>query len=228
MQCSLVQRLGCVAKRLLMLFLLFLVFNACAHPYFVNRGRDATDIVKATVGVGAGGMARVGPVCVGILPLQLDGWGWNCDWVEEPSGESALGLLNYNWFVTVGENNLTGGKRGKMYRALGGWYSFRNNEWFRDQNTWASNLPFLAAPIAAEKLYTKKVKDYPRPLFHPYYTQAEVCVAWFGSLRIGLNPGELADFVLGWVGIDFFDDDGIGVVVEEEYPFGDDLEKYYR
>jgi hypothetical protein len=203
-----------------MLFLLLLVFNACAHPYFVNRGRDAADIVKATVGVGAGGMARLGPVCVGILPLQVDGWGWNCDWVEEPSGESALGRLNYNWFVTVRENNVTGWTRGKMYLAVGGWYSLRDQKWFVYQNTWASNFPFLASPIAMEKLGKKK-KDDPRPLFHPYYTQAEVCVAWFGSLRIGVNPGELADFVLGWVGIDVFDDD-IGFVVEEDNLSEDD------
>jgi len=40
-----------------------------------------------------------------------------------------------------------------------------------------------------------------------YYTQLEVVIALGGSLRLGLNPGELLDFALGWVGLDIFGDD---------------------
>jgi hypothetical protein len=40
-----------------------------------------------------------------------------------------------------------------------------------------------------------------------YYTQIEVVGGLFGSLRLGVNPGELADFLFGWFGVDFFHDD---------------------
>lgn len=42
---------------------------------------------------------------------------------------------------------------------------------------------------------------------HYYYTQIEIVAALLGSVRLGLNPGEFADFVLGWFGVDFFHDD---------------------
>ena len=41
----------------------------------------------------------------------------------------------------------------------------------------------------------------------PYYTQVEVVLGLGSHLRLGLNPGELLDFVLGWTTIDIFGDD---------------------
>ena len=40
-----------------------------------------------------------------------------------------------------------------------------------------------------------------------YYTQLEVFIGALGTLRLGLNPGELVDFSLGWTGIDIYGDD---------------------
>jgi hypothetical protein len=37
--------------------------------------------------------------------------------------------------------------------------------------------------------------------------QIEVVVGVIGSVRVGLNAGEFADLLLGWFGIDLFDDD---------------------
>jgi len=42
---------------------------------------------------------------------------------------------------------------------------------------------------------------------HPYYTELEIVLGLGPSLRLGFNPGEFADFILGWFGIDFFADD---------------------
>ena len=38
-------------------------------------------------------------------------------------------------------------------------------------------------------------------------TQLELALGLGGSLRLGLNPGELLDFLLGWLTIDLYDDD---------------------
>ena len=42
-----------------------------------------------------------------------------------------------------------------------------------------------------------------------YYTQVEAAAGLLliPSVRLGLNPGELIDFVLGWTTLDIFQDD---------------------
>ncbi len=40
-----------------------------------------------------------------------------------------------------------------------------------------------------------------------YFTQLEIQAGLFLGLRLGLNPGELFDFLVGWAGFDPFDDD---------------------
>lgn len=40
-----------------------------------------------------------------------------------------------------------------------------------------------------------------------YNTQIEVAVGLVGTLRLGFNPGELLDFLLGWTTVDIFNDD---------------------
>ena len=40
-----------------------------------------------------------------------------------------------------------------------------------------------------------------------YYTQIEVAAGLVGGVRLGLNPGEFVDFVLGWTTLDIYNDD---------------------
>jgi hypothetical protein len=40
-----------------------------------------------------------------------------------------------------------------------------------------------------------------------YITQVEAAVGLGGTIRLGINPGELVDFLLGWMTIDFYGDD---------------------
>ena len=40
-----------------------------------------------------------------------------------------------------------------------------------------------------------------------YLTQVEAVVGLGPSIRLGFNPGELLDFILGWVTLDIFNDD---------------------
>lgn len=40
-----------------------------------------------------------------------------------------------------------------------------------------------------------------------YYTQTELVIGVFSRWRVGINWGELADFMLGWCNLDFFKDD---------------------
>jgi len=40
-----------------------------------------------------------------------------------------------------------------------------------------------------------------------YWTQIEAVIGIGGTLRLGFNPGELLDFILGWTTIDIYGDD---------------------
>jgi hypothetical protein len=39
------------------------------------------------------------------------------------------------------------------------------------------------------------------------FSQIEIVAAVGPSIRIGVNPGEILDFVVGWLGFDLYDDD---------------------
>ena len=44
-------------------------------------------------------------------------------------------------------------------------------------------------------------------MFNPYLTQVEVQDGVVLTYKVGFNLGEFADFILGWRGLDFLDDD---------------------
>jgi hypothetical protein len=49
--------------------------------------------------------------------------------------------------------------------------------------------------------------DKPSELRAHYYTQLEAVAAIVPGLRVGFNPAELLDFLLGWTSLDLFKDD---------------------
>jgi len=46
-----------------------------------------------------------------------------------------------------------------------------------------------------------------RPPSYSYYTQIDAFAGALGGLRVGFNPGELVDFLLGWTTLDIYNDD---------------------
>jgi len=40
-----------------------------------------------------------------------------------------------------------------------------------------------------------------------YYTEGEVALGCHYTVRLGVNPGELLDFLLGWTTLDIYGDD---------------------
>jgi hypothetical protein len=63
-------------------------------------------------------------------------------------------------------------------------------------------MPFFAT---IDDYWFNQDKDH--PLLHPFYTQIEVAGGFIATLRVGFNPGELLDFIVGWTTIDLFGDD---------------------
>ncbi len=181
---------------------------ASTKAYFVDRGRDAADIVTVTVGVGLGAKARVGFVQTGLLG--------NRDIVGLRSGQfftsSDLEPESYGDYLMSNSSDVEAGPVMLLGLPLlylipdwgdgGGAKTFRNycsgNDQFR-----LTGLPKeRGKEIDSASWVLFVIHDSPQHL-----GQIEVVVGVIGSVRVGLNAGEFADLLLGWFGIDLFDDD---------------------
>jgi hypothetical protein len=48
------------------------------------------------------------------------------------------------------------------------------------------------------------------------YTQIDILLGLGGTVRLGFNPGELLDFILGWTTIDIYSDDVASITRQKE------------
>lgn len=165
--------------------LLLWVCMGCGTPggYLIDRGRDATDVVTATVGVGGGAKARVGPFTPGLVfhlnyaGLQ-DGDGF-ASFSEEWAGFHGIDVLILGCGGVLGNASELSKARKKYHEA---WCLFG-----------------IALPASWE---------CNPPIYGPaYFTQVEVVAGLGGTVKLGVNPGELLDFLLGWTTLDIFSDD---------------------
>ena len=156
----------------------------------IDRGRDVADVFTATVGIGAGAKARIGPLQLGLLGcadvagIRLGQW-YYVDSIDQHENHlypfAADGAL-----LIVGAEASSGGqlalKRNKTYFAV---------------------QPFLITMPCSQIKPKRKYSVHPVE----YFTQFEMVLAVGPSLRLGFNPGELLDFILGWGKVDIYDDD---------------------
>jgi hypothetical protein len=155
--------------------------NGCASSkaYLVNRGRDAADIFTATIGLGVGVKARGGPLQTGLL-AQSDLVG-----LRGGTFPFVYDRNQYEIFPTIDLQAVYCGV--EQFDADG--YLTANR--YKDFET-QSMIPIY------------HTDSTPCPY---YYTQIDVVVALGPSIRLGCNPGEFLDFLLGWGTIDIFNDD---------------------
>jgi len=177
----------------------------CSAPgYWADRERDAADIFTFTVGEGWGVKARAGFVNVGLF-WNSDFWGlrgggafsvptergWSgCADLVSPVPFPLKWLVGHcpPWVLvtSVESFDLSGVSPVEDLRRKG----YQGGMLF---------VPFLSA---TDKAY--------------YYTQIEVAAGLGYTVRLGFNPGELLDFLLGWTTIDILGDDvGVTPTMEE-------------
>ena len=170
--------------------------SGCASSgYWADRRRDAMDIVTIQVGYGLGAKARVGPVQTGLL-ADIGGVGIRGGEVLGlkdfwPEGYDEPAKQDYEALVIGRElfgGNDVSNRRGKSFGAKQVLFAYPITHPEADQQSWLQEHHMVLNPA-------------------PYYSQIEVVAAAGISLRVGFNPGELLDFLLGWFGIDIYDDD---------------------
>jgi hypothetical protein len=164
-------------KKMLILLGLAMMSSGCSTPYMVDRRRDAADILTIGIGTGAGVKARIGPLHAGLL-------------VNAPVVDLRGGALN-------------------EYRHDGRWscdYEFLCvgvEVFYPDLSPGQTDQDSLIRRRHKEIRYGGDIRCVPTSL----YTQVEVVGGLLSTFRLGINPGEFLDFILGWTTIDIFDDD---------------------
>jgi len=170
---------------------------ASTRGYLVDRGRDAADIFTATVGAGVGAKARVGPLRAGLF-LNHDAFGLRGGTMVV--SDNPFEMLEADFcllYVEICEfTNLEA--RCKNYCAHPLFSSEGHSEFLP--------APYGGIPFTTV-LYEPRKEDVPRSRYYHFYTQIEVAGGLIGTVRLGFNPGELVDFLLGWATVDIFRDD---------------------
>lgn len=184
-------------------FLLFLVAGTpgCGPSgYLVDRCRDAADVPTLTVGIASLGAAgRAGPLAVGLYGA-MDGERWGlrggeCLWRDPVSSFDFSLRESMVCIVWHAEGFVP-----PSMERLEFWYDDYPDQRYKG---------FLVKPLFGwMPVSFRNEEDEKKRLAPPYYfTQLEVMAGVFGGIRVGVNPGELLDFLLGTATIDIFDDD---------------------
>jgi hypothetical protein len=178
-----------------------LLSSSCAtNGYWADRRRDALDIFTVQVGYGLGVKVRAGCLQTGLLmDVGLGGL----------RGGEFLGVADF-WPAGLGNPgkvDLVGGVVGAE-GFLGNDTADRRGKSFA-----AKQVIIFSYPLYSGAGY-KDIADDPVVKLHntvfnpaPYFTQMDLVADVGVGLRLGLNPGEVLDFLLGWFGVDIYSDD---------------------
>lgn len=197
-----------------MLWVLLLADLACgcrSTGYLAARRRDLADVATATVGVGLGAKVRLGPLHLTPLLLDIDLAGLRGgEWfhipdlamsvAQAPQEVGAAWWSSSVWDLPEGHPDRERMRqRGKAHLASPPWLPEAAGLYTLMTDT----VPFVSTPRLTWKRENLSLPRYPTA----YHTQIELNLALGGSLRLGLNPGEFVDFVLGWFLLDLYHDD---------------------
>ena len=171
-----------------------LLSSGCLCAYWGNRWRDTKDVLTCTVGLGLGVKARVGPLQVPLI-AQSDYAGMRC-------GECFASPMREDFWTYASEAGYVVDQPIPVY--------------LRDRDTlYSGHETFDPGGAAAERHKCENSlgmglvtvdRDH---LNRAFYTQVECVVGAIVSVRVGINPGEVADWLVGFVGIDLMADDGV-------------------
>ncbi|GAB4323395.1 MAG: hypothetical protein Kow0059_18750 [Candidatus Sumerlaeia bacterium] len=158
--------------------------------YFIDRGNDLLDIVRLRIGV----------------PHKAHAFGVK-------ARVTSLAQLGFVWFE--------GAQYGLDRRALGQWHEGRTeggvslayfsnvqnesgwgNRFLRADDPWTT---FQARGIVRNDLYWDDGRR------HPLSIGAELQTGILPGLDLGIYPGEVLDFLFGFLTLDYWDDDGLHV-----------------
>jgi len=165
--------------------------TGCASPYMTDRRHDAADIFTATLGVGGGAKFRGGPFGLGLM--------FNPDCIGLKGGELMTHWTSFPSFHDVFTSSSKPNGGDVHYLLLGG-EEGNSSAYAKMRNKDYLSFYFLGIPMPTSPC--------PAPKYPPsYWTQIDIAAGIGRNVKLGLNPGELLDFILGWTTIDIYNDD---------------------
>jgi hypothetical protein len=170
---------------------LIVAMTGCATPNMRDRANNAKDIFTATVGWGAGAKARIGPVNAGLF---VNG--------DRAGLRVGRGFTSRQLSASTEMVEMTTPL--PVFPGLhGGWFGLHSLEKCDEpcSESKRRNKGYCGFGVIVPGIMD--VMDAPAP----YYSQVEIAGGCIVTVRLGFNPGELLDFLLGWGGIDIYNDD---------------------
>ena len=175
-----------------LLALAALLSSGCASRYWCNRGRDAQDVLTLAVGLGLGAKARVGPLQVPLL-VQSDYAGLRCgEWFASPMRDDFWTYVSEAGFVV--DQPIPLYERDYHY-LYSGYEVFDPGGLAAARHKREESLGISLVTV------DRDVRN------RAFYTRVECVAGAIVSLRVGVNPGELVDCLLGFTGLDVMGDD---------------------
>ena len=177
---------------------------ASTRAYFVDRGRDAKDVFTCSFGEGYGVKLRAGPCQVG-----LEG---NTDYCGLRAGEFFV-VSQFPYLYDGGgpERYISDIEFGPLAYVvvpilIACTPQFSPPHWDYDTGEDEFLLPG-STDLRAKNIKAKNFLCIITQDSLSHYSQIEAVGGFVWTVRLGFNPGELLDFLLGWFGIDIFKDD---------------------
>lgn len=204
---------------------------SCSSPYLKNRARDASDIFTFQVSDQTYGTSlRVGPLQGGVsyespganvLGLRGGEFGsyhtagftailFGADYFQNEPFED----LTYESKILKSEKGIEGTE--KTDEAMGSQDSKTDaadatkSERKIRLKLYRARSPFgLQQPAYQTRRVWKSEFGKPEPDYAPrsYFTDLQFSAGLYYGIRLGINPGELADFLIGFTTLDLMDDD---------------------
>ena len=156
--------------------------TGCTTGYWIDRGRDAADVFTFAASPAIGVRARFGPISSGLALHDTPSWGL---------AGGKVGVLEHH-------ESKYGTDFPCFELLLFGYEEFRPRGIPKERDKGYSS--YMLFMVNAEEM------DH-RVVIPPFWTQIEITAGLFVGGKVGFNPGELLDFILGFAGIDIYDDD---------------------
>lgn len=170
--------------------------SGCVTPYMVDRGRDAADILTVTVGIGGGAKVRAGPFQTGLLMNQ------------DKLGLRGGKLLTADFKLDEFSHTYDTSDIDLLLFSLESFFmpqSFGRRD-TRDKDYGSVGVGPLVYGV--DYLHAMPwVNGFGDPGPVHFYTGIEAVIGLGPTLRFGVNPGEVVDFIIGWTTLDIFNDD---------------------
>lgn len=189
--------------------------TGCAS-YMAHRARDAADVFTLTAGLCDGAKVRLGPAHVGVIRssdmIGLRGGQFFANGNDILYNDERFSFFplprSADWNTARKEEDREARELAKKEGRV--WKPHQRGSW--EPNLFGSEIfrQDLDSPCARRG--KNIMVNAPGPFWvvgrpASYHTQIEVSAGILLGVRVGFNPGELLDFLVGWFGVDLYKDD---------------------